>query len=206
MGAVLAGVLFLWGGVSVLAWDYLREAERLAFGKRAVSILDFLLQSSVLVVMPLLFFVALVGLYVRLAGQERTLGWIGLVFASCGSAWTIVSYFVDVYPLYLYFKERGSPPYVLDWLLYLLIGLTLIGVGVVRARALGRWSAVPLAGGLSGWIFYVTDHFGTIGSLLVHITTGVLFGLSWVVLGYVLWKVERSNQRPSASKPREGHF
>jgi hypothetical protein len=184
-----------------LAWDYFREGERSAFGKWAGPTLDSLLHLSVLVMMPLLFFVALIGLYVRLAEREKTLGWTGLVFAFCGSAWRVVSYFVDVYPLYLYFAEWGWPPYLLDWLLYLLTGLTLIGVGVVRAQALGRWSGLPLAGGLSGWVFYVTDFFGTIGLLLVHITSGVLFGLSWVVLGYVLWIEGRSNQRPSVSKP-----
>ncbi len=52
----------------------------------------------------------------------------------------------------------------------------------------------------------MTDFFGTIGLLLLHITFGVLFGLSWVELGYVLWIEERSNQRPSVSKPREGLF
>jgi hypothetical protein len=36
--------------------------------------------------------------------------------------------------------------------------------------------------------------------------SGVLFGLSWVVLGYVLWIEGRSNQQGSASKSREGHF
>ena len=197
----MAGVLFLWGGASFLAWDYFREGERSAFGKWAGPTLDSLLHLSVLVMMPLSFFVALVGLYVRLAEREKTLGWTGLVFASCGSAWRIEPHFVDVYPLYLYFAERGWPPYLLDWLLYLLTGLTLIGVGVVRAQALGRWSGLPLAGGLSGWVFYVTDFFGTIGLLLIHIMSGVLFGLSWVVLGYVLWIEGRSNQRPSVSKP-----
>jgi hypothetical protein len=45
---------------------------------------------------PLLFFVALVGIYVRFAGQKKTLGWTGLAFASCGSTWRIVSYFFDI--------------------------------------------------------------------------------------------------------------
>jgi hypothetical protein len=206
LGAVVAGALFLWGGASFLAWDYFHEGERSAFGKWAGPTLESLLHLSVLVTMPLLFFVALVGLYVRLAGQEKTLGWIGLLFACCGSAWRVVSYFVDIYPLYLSFAETGWPPYLLDWLLYLLTGLTLIGVGVVRAQALGHWSGLPLAGGLAGWVFYVTDFFGTIGLLLVHIMFGVLFGLIWVVLGYVLWIEGRSNQQGSASKSREGHF
>ena len=43
----------------------------------------------------------------------------------------------------------------------------------------------------------MTDFFGTIGLLLVHIMSGVLFGLSWVALGYVLWIEGRSNQRAS---------
>jgi hypothetical protein len=84
----------------------------------------------------MLLFAALAALHVPSAGWKRTLGRIRLVFTSCNSAWRIASYFVDVYPLYLYFAERRWPPYLLDWILYLLIGLTLIGLGLVKAQAL----------------------------------------------------------------------
>jgi hypothetical protein len=195
--AVVAGMLFLWGGAGFLAWDYFLEGGRVQFGEPAASTLVFLLNFSVLVLMPLLFFVALVGLRERISGWERTLGGIGLAFAACGSAWRVVSYFVDVYPLYLRFAERNWPPYPLDWILYLLIGLTLIGVGVVRTQSLERWSRLPLAWVASGWVFYVTDFIGTIGVLLVHISSGVLFGLCWVVLGYALWLESGNKNRAS---------
>jgi hypothetical protein len=61
----------------------------------------------------MLLFAALAALYVPSAGWKRTLGRIRLVFTSCNSAWRIASYFVDVYPLYLYFAERKLPPYLL---------------------------------------------------------------------------------------------
>ncbi len=80
-----------------MAWEYFHEGERSPFAKWAGLTLDSLLHLSVLVMVPLLFFVALVGLYVRFAGQEKTLGWTGLAFASCSSTWRIASYFVDVY-------------------------------------------------------------------------------------------------------------
>jgi hypothetical protein len=61
----------------------------------------------------MLLFAALAALHVPSAGWKRTLGRIRLVFTSCNSAWRIASYFVDVYPLYLYFAERKLPPYLL---------------------------------------------------------------------------------------------
>ncbi len=83
------------------------------------------------------------------------------------------------------------PQYLLDWVVYLSTALVVIGIAVSQAKALGHWSVVPLTGGLFGLAFYVTDLGSTIGLLLANIAFGLLFGLSWAGLGYVLWQQER---------------
>ncbi len=40
----------------------------------------------------------------------------------------------------------------------------------------------------------------TVGLLLARIMSGVLFGLSWAVLGYMLWIQRRGNQRALVDK------
>jgi len=76
----------------------------------------------------------------------------------------------------------------MDWLPYLCIALVAVGVAALTAKALGRWSLTPLAVGLSGLISYATDFGDAVGLLLANIPFGVLFSLSWIVLGYALWR------------------
>lgn len=148
----------------------------------------------VALIVPLLFSVALVGLYATLTGWWKILGGIGLVlagtgllFSLCWSVWGQVLPMADVKPVCSYFVERGLPQYLLSWVAYFCAALVLMGLAVLRARALGPWSVVPLTGGFLGCAFYVTDFASTGGLLLVHVAFGVLFGLSWMVLGYTLW-------------------
>jgi hypothetical protein len=65
--------------------------------------------------------------------------------------------------------------------------LVVIGVAVLGEKTLGRWSVVPLAGGLFGWACYATDFGSTPGLFLAYIAFSLLFGLGWVVLGLLLW-------------------
>ena len=62
------------------------------------------------------------------------------------------------------------------------VGLTLLGIGAVRTKVMPTWTVVPLAiAGLAAvpWIH--------------HTLHGVLIGLSWLTVGYALW---RSGPRP----------
>lgn len=149
-------------------------------------------------VVPLLFSVVLIGLYATLSGWQRLVGGIGLIVAVagsfvafCGSIWSVVLPAADVTPVCFYLAERGLPQHVLNWVPDLCTALVVVGAAVLSARALGRWSAVPLIGGLVGWAFYVTDFGSTAGLLLANIAFGVLFGLSWVGLGCLLWQLGR---------------
>jgi hypothetical protein len=175
--AVAASVLLAgWGGAHILAPGHL-----------------YFVDGFCALVVPLLFSVALVGLYTKLTGRQRALGAIGLLLAgvglfvaSCGSVWGVVVPIADVTPVCIYLAERGVPRYLLDWWPYICTALLAMGVGVSNIKALGRWSLLPLAGGAIGWIFYATDSGSTVGLLLANFALGVLFDLCWLVLGLAL--------------------
>ncbi|HSL01868.1 MAG TPA: hypothetical protein VK869_16140 [Rubrobacteraceae bacterium] len=159
----------------------------------------YLVWSVVALVVPLLFSVALVGLYTMLRGWWKVLGGMGLVLAGtglfvalCGSVWGRVLPVADVASVCGFLGEKGVPTYMLDWVTYPCTALLTIGVAVLRLRTLGRWSAVPLVGGLFGWIFYVTDFGSARGMIVVNIVFASLFGLSWVALGCILWTRRRT--------------
>jgi hypothetical protein len=60
--------------------------------------------------------------------------------------------------------------------LFAFAGLTLLGIGAVRARVVPDWTVAPLAiAGLAAvpWIY--------------HTPYGVLIGLGWLAVGYALW-------------------
>jgi hypothetical protein len=176
--AVLGGALWeAWGGALLLVPGHL-----------------YRFWGIVALIVPLLFSVALVGLYTTLTGRWKVLGGMGLVLtgaglfvALCGSVWAELLPVADVTPACVYFAGKGLPQYMLDWASYLCAALVVIGVAVLRAMTLGRWSVVPLVVSLIGWVFYVTDFGSTVGLIIANIVFGLLFGLSWVVLGYVLW-------------------
>jgi hypothetical protein len=102
--------------------------------------------------------------------------------------WAVVLPVPDVTPVCFYLAERGMPQHLLNWVPDICTALIGVGAAVLSAKALGRWSVVPLVGGLGGWAFYVTDFGSTVGLFIANIAFGVLFGLSWVGLGYILWQ------------------
>jgi hypothetical protein len=149
---------------------------------------------------PLLFSVALVGLYTTLTGRQRVLGGTGLLLAgmglfvaSCWSMWAVVVPIADVTFVCVYLEEKGLPQYRL-WIPCMCTALMALGLGVSRAKALGRWSLLPLLGGAVGWLSYATDFGSTFGLFLANLVSFVLFGLSWVALGYVLWRQGGNSQ------------
>ena len=74
----------------------------------------------------------------------------------------------------------------------LLTGLTLIGVdAIATAKASGWWDSLPLIMALFGWAYYVTDDYKMLALHPAHVAFGVLFGLSWIVLGYTLLSEKR---------------
>jgi hypothetical protein len=171
LGAVLAGVLFM-------AWGYI-DADDTSF--YFIAVVDYALGFIV----PLLFLAGLIGLYARCGSRIGHLGELGFIFGFVGSGLGVLHH-VHV--------EMGWP-HVFNWLPGLWSGLALIGLAAIRTKALGGWSVLPLAMGVfgwvyyfteSGWVYYFTEYVDFVEARPVHDIFGVLFGLSWMALGYAL--------------------
>lgn len=145
-------------------------------------------------VVPALFLAGLAGLYARCQGRAGFFGGIGFVLCSVGSGLGVVNHFETLYvPMRTYVVDaRDWSLMLLIWLTWVLAGLTLVGVVLVGRKGLGSWGALALAMGLLGWVYYLTDSNSLVEAGSVHVAFGVLFGASWVVLGYALLRSGRA--------------
>lgn len=146
----------------------------------------------------------LIGLYARQANASGWLGAVGFTIASLGSS--IVAVLSMVYaewPImsgpYSWGDGSGLGMAILIWE----VGLLLLGVATLRARALPLpWRALPLA------IFLVfplsitsTPLMLTAGLESEFFYSGVpraLTGVGWMLLGYALWSETGQNARRPA--------
>jgi hypothetical protein len=149
------------------------------------------LTDALLFVVPLLLLAGLAGLYVhcrgRLGEQENLalagfiLGSVGLAGASVSSGLWTLGIVSDVL--------RG----LWGGLLFVAIGLMMLGGYILQAGLLGRWKAVPLIVGVIGILAVAMPPWNSVG-----VAAWGLFGLAWVALGYVLWSGEGETvQRPA---------
>jgi len=172
------------GGVLFLAWGYVHKNAALPpYFDAIAAMLHF--------IVPLLFLVGLARLYARRKGQAGWLGELGFILCFFGSAWGALDAVVPTGPWIAYMVAERDLPVVLvwwtGWIVILLTGLTLIGIdAIVAMKSSQRWDSFPLIMGLFGWAYYVTDDHKMFAIHWVHVAFGILFGLSWVVLGYVL--------------------
>jgi hypothetical protein len=67
-----------------------------------------------------------------------------------------------------------------------LAGLTLFGIAALREKPLWGWGALTLAMSWCGWTYIITDSGGILEQHLVHVLSGILFSVGWVVWGYAL--------------------
>jgi hypothetical protein len=185
----VAGVL---GGVLFVAWGYIDRPNTAANIGAVIDVLSF--------VVPALFLVALVGLSVLWRSRLRVLGWTGMVLAVYGSGWGIVSAVVGGESVWAYFAQRSWPQFLSDWLLFMLTGLTLIGVATVRGKSLRRMGAMALAMGAFGLVYDLTDTGAVLEARSVHVGFGLLFSLGWVALGAGL--VAAGTRRAEGSQAR----
>jgi len=165
----LAGIL---GGVLLVAWGYMHMPESTTTVVRILAL-----------VVPALLLAVVVGLFVLWGRRLGVLGRMGTVVAVCASGWGIVKAIVGSKPMWMYFEEWGWPHFLSNFLLWMLPGLTLMGIAMVRS-GLSRGGALVLVTAVSGWVYYLTDS----GIVLeaprsVHIVFGLLFGLGWVAFG-----------------------
>jgi hypothetical protein len=78
-------------------------------------------------------------------------------------------------------------------LLIVMVGLVLYGVATLQARVLPRWCGVGLIVGVPVLIglSVVSEEYG-------EMLGGILFGLLWLALGYVLWSESGAAAEPPA--------
>jgi len=171
VGASLAGLLFV-------AWGYVDRPNLPIYLKDVVNFLSW--------AVPALFLVGTVGLFVLCGRRVGALGWTGLILVSSGSIWGVVDGIANIEPLYGYLTHSGVPPYLLDWLVPMLTGLTLAGVSAVETSTSRGLGSLLLATGAFGWVYYFTDSGAILEERPVHIAFGLLFCLGWVALGVAL--------------------
>jgi hypothetical protein len=174
VGAVLAGVLFV-------VWGYIDRPHIPLYLDAVEAVLSL--------IVPALFLVGLTGLSVLCKRWSGVLGWTGLILALCGPTWGVVDGIADVGPLYAFFVKLPLPTRLIGWLLPMLAGLTLVGIATVETRTFKSLGTLPLAMGVFGWIYYLTDSGAILEARSVHVGFGLLFGLGWVALGVALWAV-----------------
>src|SRR5215210_5610156 len=199
LAAMLGGVLFS----GKVLWDMINITP-----PHAADVTDLLFFFA-----PLLLLIGLAGFCTLCAQRYETLGKVGCVISLSGLAVGTIGSLIGVWiePLRLAY-----------WLgfRFLCIGLVLLGIATIGARALPRgWSILPLVLGLLGlgrafFMFFAVTRGATLfeapegqgesGSFLASwagtLTSvlGVLFGIGWVLLGYALWtgKTEET-ERPT---------
>ena len=192
------------GGTLFAAWGYLHGNIALShFGGAAAAAAAGLL-------INVLFLVGLAGLCARFRrGGGGLIGAAGFVLGFAGAALDVAhgvhgvvsaSGAATVAPWYAYVRAAtGLPAALVGWLPWLSYGLMLVGIDSVRTGALGGWGTLPLAMGLFGWAYRLTDS-GAIEAGFAHVLLGALYSLSWVVLGSSLWSVATERTARTTSR------
>ena len=175
--AVLGGALFV-------AWGYL-DAPGLSGGTALVV-------RSLSFVVPGLFLAGVTGAGIAARGDRGApgigaLGGVGIALPLGGSVMGVVDGVADGDPAREYLTGTGWPAYLSVWLVPLLFGLTIVGAAAVPRRPLRGLGVAALAMGSSGWCYYLTDPGAVLEARAVHVGSGLLFGLAWVVWGVWVW-------------------
>jgi hypothetical protein len=71
------------------------------------------------------------------------------------------------------------PYFVIPGVLALVVGFALLGIAVLRARVLPRWVALLLVVGSLAMLGFNDQN--------AQALMAILFGIAWMVVGYVLW-------------------
>jgi hypothetical protein len=131
---------------------------------------------------------------------EGPTGWLGVAGFVLGffgvalsvahgiHAFVTTSGIAEPAPWWVYVRAAGGlPARVVSWLPVLPAGMVAVGVGSIRSGALGGWGILPLAIGLLGAAYHLTDSGGVFGIGFAHVPLGAAHSLGWVLLGFLLW-------------------
>ncbi len=147
-------------------------------------------------VVPVLFLATVVGLCLLWGDRPWVPWWIGIALVLYGVVWGLVATGVGAEAVWAYFARQGWPHLLADSLLFMLSGLTLVGLAAARSGP--SWGgALVLATGVFGLVYHVTDSGAVLETRPVHVGFGLLFSLGWVALGLGLLAAgTRQAQRP----------
>ena len=143
-------------------------------------------------------------LYARQAARFGRLGVAGFVLAFIGVALMVLGNVIEWWISDLMFADvplgEFKPGTRAGWGIFLIglcvlsVGLVLVGIATIQAKALPRWSRVlPLVTGLLLASGFLALSIGEWGLWVILLSLGV-----WMLLGYVVW----SDQGPSAGPVR----
>ncbi len=193
----MTSILARWGGAAVLGgvlWTVLVPLITLTYpGRVGWGRTDTVLglawedYNRMLPVVLLLLLVGMAGLRVRYAPRSGRLGKGGFALALVGLALMLVGNVVEFW-VAGGVRDQMTTADLIGWITYslgyllLAVGLVLLGVGSLRGKIFPRWNGVPLLIGVLVLPMYVT----VTGGMSVGAVLSVLFGLGWVVLGYLL--------------------
>ena len=172
------GFAGLLGGVLFVVWGYI---DRPNIPENLIAVIHLLA-----FVVPTLLLAAVVGICVLWGSRLRMLGWMGMALAVYAWGWSVVGSIVGGEAVWAYVAQREWPHYLPGWLFFMLTGLTLMGLAIVRSGCSRGTGAVVLATGVFGWVYNLTDSGAVLEARSVHIGFGLLFSMGWVVLGVVL--------------------
>jgi hypothetical protein len=140
----------------------------------------------------LLVVVGAAGLVIRArdAGRFGRLGKTGIILGAVGAALPVIGSLIQGvlfdgdYPLMPYFVIPG--------VLALVVGFVLLGVAVLQARVLPRWTTVLLIAGTLAML-----GFNDQNALALM---AIPFGISWIAVGYALWSGKGGEARPARAR------
>src|SRR5215211_7446856 len=145
------GFAGLLGGVLFVVWGYIDRPNIPENLKAVIHVLAF--------VVPTLFLAAVVGLSVLWGSRLGMLGWMGMALADDRTHYA---------PAPCVHGEEW-PEYLPAWLLFMLTGLTLMGLAIVRSGWSRGTGAVVLATGILGWVYNLTDSGAVLEARSVHV-------------------------------------
>lgn len=147
----------------------------------------------------LLLLVGLVGLTARYGPRSGELGRAGFGMALFGLGLMLLGNLVEFWVAGGIRKGVVSSADLGGWMSYSLgylllgVGLVLVGIAALREKVLPYGNVVPLILGLLSLPVFLTVTTGvTLGAVLA-----ALFGLGWVLLGYMLWSERDTAAQPS---------
>lgn len=175
-----------WGGVAAMLGGGAWSVRAVLVGGASVPAPG--LADALLLAAPVLWLAGMAGLHARYSGRVKGLGSAGFAQSFVGLVMILGGALAE-----LWSGTEGPQQAYSFGFLVLAFGLVLLGFEVLKAETLPRWNFLPLALGL-----LIPASTLAAGLAWLGVGVSVLFGLGWILLGYVLWSEtpNGSGERP----------